>query len=66
VVGVTDARTFSAGFSLLAALRRLGATVVGTAPVQAPTYFGDVVGFELPNSGVSAMTATSPTSVPGA
>ncbi|WP_436910620.1 S41 family peptidase [Halosimplex marinum] len=59
VVVATAATTFSAGFSLLAALRRLGASVVGTAPVQAPTYFGDVVTFELPNSGLTAMTATS-------
>jgi len=59
VVVVTSATTFSAGFSLLAALRRLGASVVGTPPVQAPTYFGDLVGVDLPNSDVTAMTATS-------
>lgn len=59
VIVVTSATTFSAGFSLLAALRRLGATVVGTAPVQAPTYYGDVVSFDLPNSEITAMTATS-------
>ncbi|WP_167837295.1 S41 family peptidase [Halosimplex halophilum] len=59
LVVVTDARTLSAGFSLLAALRRLGAAVVGTAPVQAPTYFGDLIGFSLPNSGIEAKTATT-------
>lgn len=59
VVVVASARTFSAGLSLLTALVRLGATVVGTPPVQAPTYFGDLVGFDLPNSEIRAMTATS-------
>jgi len=59
IVVVADARTVSAGFSLLAALRRLDAAVVGTAPIQAPTYFGDLVGFTLPNSGIEAKTATT-------
>ena len=59
VVVVTAGTTFSAGFSLLAALRRLGAAVVGTAPIQSPTYFGDVVTVTLPNSEITAMTATS-------
>jgi hypothetical protein len=59
VVVVASARTFSAGLSLLTALVRLGATVVGTPPVQAPAYFGDLVGFDLPNSEIRAMTATS-------
>ncbi|QPV62966.1 hypothetical protein I7X12_20015 [Halosimplex litoreum] len=59
VVVVTAARTFSAGVSLLATLRRLGASHVGTPPVQAPTYFGDLVSFTLPNSEITAMTATS-------
>jgi len=59
VVALSSARTFSAGLSLLTTLGRLGATVVGTAPVQAPTYFGDLVGFDLPNSQIRAVTATS-------
>lgn len=59
VVVLTSVTTFSAGFSLLTALVRLGADVVGTPPVQSPTYFGDVVSFDLRNSEITAMTATS-------
>jgi len=59
VVAVSSATTFSAGLSLLSTLVRLGARTVGTPPVQAPTYFGDLLGFDLPNSEIRAMVATS-------
>ncbi|MEV0840507.1 S41 family peptidase [Actinocatenispora sera] len=57
VAVVVDAFTFSAGFDVLLALRRHGATVVGTAPAQAANCFIDILPFQLHHSGLRGMVS---------
>ncbi|BCJ35507.1 hypothetical protein Athai_30100 [Actinocatenispora thailandica] len=57
VAVVVDAFTFSAGFDVLLALRRHGATVVGTAPAQAANCFIDILPFQLERSGLRGMVS---------
>jgi hypothetical protein len=53
VVVLTSARTYSAGFDLVALLRAHGATVVGVPPAQAGNCFIDTAPFRLEHSGLS-------------
>ncbi|GIL28694.1 S41 family peptidase [Actinocatenispora comari] len=57
VAVVVDAFTFSAGFDVMLALRRHGATVVGTAPAQAANCFIDILPFRLERSGLRGMVS---------
>ncbi len=50
IVVLSSAFTYSAGFSMLAALSSLGATVVGTPPAQAGNCFSDSLLFRLRNT----------------
>ena len=54
VIVVTTERTQSSGFAGVAQLSLLGADVVGVAPGQAPTSFGEPVERPLPNSDLTA------------
>ena len=54
IMALSSAGTFSAGFDILLALHRIGATLVGTPSGQAPNCFIDALAFTLPKSGLSA------------
>jgi len=45
--------TFSSGYTMMRYLYRAGAELAGTPSGQASNCFGDIVGFELPNSGLT-------------
>ncbi len=53
VLVVAGHETFSSGFTLLRYLYMAGAEVVGTPSAQASNCFGDILNFELPNSGLT-------------
>ena len=50
LVVLSSAWTYSSGFTMLAALEGLGATVVGTPSAHAGNNFGDSLLFQLPNT----------------
>jgi hypothetical protein len=50
IVVLSSAWTYSSGFTMLAALEGLGATVVGTPSAHAGNNFGDSLLFRLPNT----------------
>jgi len=47
-----DAGTFSSAFFVMYYLKQAGAEIVGIPSAQAGNCFGDIIGFELPNSGL--------------
>lgn len=49
---ITGSETFSAGLTFAAQLKKAGALVAGTASRQAPNCFGDILVYQLPNSGL--------------
>jgi hypothetical protein len=53
VLVVSSHNTFSSGFTMLRYLYMAGAEVVGTPSAQAANCFGDILNFELPNSGLT-------------
>ena len=53
VLVVAGHDTFSSGFTLLRYLCMAGAEFVGTPSAQAANCFGDILSFELPNSGLA-------------
>jgi len=52
VVVISTPWTFSSGYTMMRYLYRAGAELAGTPSGQASNCFGDILGFELPNSGI--------------
>jgi hypothetical protein len=52
VIVLVSPHTFSSGFTMMRYLWRAGAKLLGTPSGQAANCFGDILEFELPNSGV--------------
>ena len=53
VIVISTPWTFSSGYTMMRYLFRAGAELAGTPSGQASNCFGDIIRFELPNSGVS-------------
>ncbi len=53
VVVLSTPWTFSSGYTMMRYLYRAGAELAGTPSGQASNCYGDILGFELPNSGLS-------------
>jgi hypothetical protein len=53
VVVLSSPWTFSSGYTMMRYLFRAGAKLAGTPSGQASNCFGDIIRFELPNSGLS-------------
>ncbi len=53
VLVISSHETFSSGFTMLQYLYRAGAKVVGTPSAQAANSFGNILSFELNNSGLT-------------
>ena len=53
VIVLSSAWTFSSGYTMMRYLYRAGAELAGTPSSQASNCFGDILPFELPNSGVT-------------
>jgi hypothetical protein len=58
VIVLTSPETFSSGFWLAADLSKASAKLVGTASSQAGNSFGDVISWNLPNSGIFCSVST--------
>lgn len=56
---ITDPGTFSAAFHYAFYLWKMGATLVGVAPSQAPNTFMEVTPFRLPYSGLGASVSNT-------
>jgi hypothetical protein len=53
VIVLSSPWTFSSGYTMMRYLYRAGAELAGTPSGQASNCFGDIIRFELPNSGVT-------------
>lgn len=53
VLVISSCETFSSGFTMLQYLYRAGAKIVGTPSAQAANSFGNIMSFELNNSGLT-------------
>lgn len=57
VLVLSSPSTFSSGFNVLTGLHAMGADIVGTPSAQPGNNFGDVLQFELKNTGIGAFVS---------
>jgi len=57
VLVLSSPSTFSSGFNVLTGLRAMGADIVGTPSAQPGNNFGDVLQFELTNTGIGVFVS---------